>query len=423
MNLNIVNQTSQFLIICSVFLLLLASPAPAIEKNRIHFLTDEEESFLEQHWPDTIPLQGKPPETYTNLESSLSPADCGQCHPQQYKDWQTSLHSKSMGPGVLGQIIDMLDTDSETAKICWRCHTPLAEQQSVLRQQSVFGYNNWEPNPAFDRQLQHQGLVCAGCHIRNHRRFGPPPRRFPNASGRVSQDLAHEGFTATSAFSKSTFCKGCHQFNVDDYALNGKLIENTYNEWVDSQYAKKGIQCQTCHMPDRRHLWRGIHDPDMVKNGVDISTTLTQTGHEEGDTVEATITVKNSGVGHYFPTYLTPKVFIRAYFVDKNQHMVPDTIQEAVIGRDATLNLSKELFDNRIPPGEALSVIYQQRLPDENLDLLVEVEVDPDNFYRRFYQSLLETNATGKGRSFIEKALKNANESSFRIYNRIFKLK
>ncbi len=30
-------------------------------------------------------------------------------------------------------------------------------------------------------------------------------------------------------------------------------------------------QCQTCHMPDRRHLWRGIHDSDMVNRDHDHS--------------------------------------------------------------------------------------------------------------------------------------------------------
>ena len=28
--------------------------------------------------------------------------------------------------------------------------------------------------------------------------------------------------------------------------------------------ASRQVTCQTCHMPDRRHLWRGIHDPAMV---------------------------------------------------------------------------------------------------------------------------------------------------------------
>jgi hypothetical protein len=45
-------------------------------------------AFLQQHWRVPIPLQGTPPTTYSPIEASLHPKDCGVCHPQQYQDWQ-----------------------------------------------------------------------------------------------------------------------------------------------------------------------------------------------------------------------------------------------------------------------------------------------------------------------------------------------
>lgn len=52
----------------------------------------------------------------------------------------------------------------------------------------------------------------------------------------------------------------------------------------------------------------------------------------------------HTGVGHYFPTYVTPKVFLRMDFVDAQGRQVKGSLREAVIGREATLDLSRELF-------------------------------------------------------------------------------
>lgn len=388
-------------------------------------LTESERSFLLRHWPDSLPPKGlSPQETVPHgsiLEASLHPQDCGSCHKLQFDDWSTSLHSRSMGPGVLGQLVDMVKTDPATTAMCWRCHTPLAEQQSLLPGESN-GATTWKNNPVFDRKLQHQGLVCAGCHVRNNQRFGPPRKGTPEITGKIDKHLPHNGFIAETAFSKSEFCSGCHQFGPDDYRLNGKLIENTYNEWLASEYPEKGIQCQDCHMQDRRHLWRGIHDPEMVKKGVSISVEPVRTTSQAGASVEATITVANTGTGHYFPTYLTPKVFIRAYLLDNNGKVLETTVQEAIIGREVDLGLTEELYDTRIPPGDSLSVLYKEQLPQDGLSMKVEIVVEPDHFYERFYESVLEGNDKGPGRELLEQALEDTRDSAFDIYKQVFPL-
>ncbi len=48
-------------------------------------------SFVAKHWAFPVPPQGEPPADYSPLEASLDPQQCGICHPQQYKDWQTTL--------------------------------------------------------------------------------------------------------------------------------------------------------------------------------------------------------------------------------------------------------------------------------------------------------------------------------------------
>jgi thiol-disulfide isomerase/thioredoxin len=372
--------------------------------------TPAEDAFLQRHWPPTIPPQGEAPATYSELEASLAPEDCGVCHRDQYRDWQTSRHSRAMGPGVLGQLVDMVKDDPETARLCWSCHTPLAEQQSVLEDGRI--------NPHFDARLQHQGLVCAACHVRHHQRFGPPRRAGMDVEGKAP----HNGFSAQTAFTKSAFCKGCHQFDPHDFALNGKLIENTYEEWKASAYAAKGVQCQSCHMPERQHLWRGIHAPQMVRSGVDIEVTLAPGSHGRGERLDATVKITNSGAGHHFPTYVTPKVMVRAYLMDSAGQADMETLQEAAIGREVSLDMSSELYDTRIPAGESLSVEYSQIIPDEGMRLKVEVIVYPDHFYTRFYESVLQNGGADEGRPLLEKALEETRTSVFTLFEQTIPL-
>ena len=205
------------------------------------------------------------PARFSPLERSLAPVSCGTCHPDQFRDWQSSVHAKSMGPGIAGQLAEMIKSEPATARSCFTCHAPLAEQAPLIR-----GGEGLVPNPDLDTHLQSQGVVCASCHVRGHQRFGPPRRDGTVASRAPRESLPHNGLTRTTAFLRSEFCASCHQFAPNGLALNGKLLENTFEEWRASPAARRGQQCQDCHMPDRRHLWRGIHDPEMVKSGVQI---------------------------------------------------------------------------------------------------------------------------------------------------------
>jgi hypothetical protein len=378
---------------------------------------DEPHDFYRKHWPSTIPPQGDPDTRLSDVEKSLLPESCGTCHLEQYQDWQTSLHSRSMSPGIVGQLVEMVDNDPATARLCWSCHAPLSEQQELVHSAA----KGWQKNPVFDPQLQKHGMMCASCHVRSQEYYGPPRKGTPEVTGRTEELLPHNGFVAEHGFTRSGFCKGCHQFEDNDYALNGKLLENTYAEWAASEYAEKGTQCQDCHMPDRRHLWRGIHDAEMVKSGVTISVSLAEESYLPGELVDATITVTNSGVGHKFPTYITPKVFLRGKLLTENGEPIESSLQEYIIGWES-YDLAVEVYDTRLSPGQQIQISYQYPLPDEGARLQIEVTIDPDHWYRRFYRNMLGSGGGGAGRSILSEALELARHSSFNIFDEVYTL-
>src|SRR5574337_53486 len=64
--------------------------------------------FLARHWQAPIPPQGETPAHFSPIEAALDPDACGACHRAQYEDWSRSFHSRSMGPGVSGQTMELI---------------------------------------------------------------------------------------------------------------------------------------------------------------------------------------------------------------------------------------------------------------------------------------------------------------------------
>lgn len=337
------------------------------------------ESFLEHHWADPLPPQGDPPAAFSELEASLAPEACGQCHGEQYAGWRESLHSRAMGPGLRWQLMLM---SQEQGNRCLRCHAPLAEQKALIALEHGWPNAPKAAPPDFvPTDLGHRGLACAACHVRGHERFGPPPR------GDVAEGGPHGGFTVSKAFEDSRFCAHCHQFPDDGPRLAGKLQEDTYAQWAASDYAKAGPgrqTCQSCHMPDRKHLWRGIHDPEMTRRAVDVTLKLNDLG---GGRHEAVATVRNSGAGHHFPTYMVPKVEL--VFVRRDAAGGAHPLGSQLIGWQVDTPITREIADTRIPAGEAREFRQPFVAPQGDWRIELVVRVMPAEHYERIYRDSL----------------------------------
>lgn len=390
-------------------------------------LNQDIESFFKAYWQRPIPLQGSPPSSFTEKEASLRPEACGSCHAQQYADWKDSLHSRAMGPGPWGQIIDLAQNNPDEASLCMTCHAPLSEQMPHIAKTKDGGETTYADNPHFDPELQLQGITCAACHVRQHQRFGPPKAEGASPTTYPPGMPGHGGAQRTLYFEGAEFCKDCHQFDPDNSLLvNGKPLQDTYREWKNSIWGKEAAACQDCHMPNRRHLWKGIHDREWVKGGVRIEAQIKGGELRSGSPLELGAEVVNAAVGHKFPTYVTPKIFVRAVLLSREGKILPGTQQERIIGWDVRFEDGewKEYFDTRIPPGEKFQETFRWTPPPQAKTIRTWVEVHPDHFYHvHFYPEFLKSqDLTPKGRKLIEKALLDSGRSSYILFDKTLPL-
>ncbi|HEC84881.1 MAG TPA: hypothetical protein ENI48_06530 [Thioploca sp.] len=379
---------------------------------------DEVQHFLDWYWDRPLAAQGHPPSTLNALEASLEPEACKRCHPSQFADWEKSRHARAMGPGVYGQILDMTEDEYQN---CLDCHAPLKEQADTLAKTRFYGgikplggASPTQVSTPVSEHLHKKGLICSTCHLRGYQWFGPPRR--PDLPPLTSESrLPHNGWNSHKAFEDSRFCAACHQFPANGYAINGKLLENTYNEWKESPQAATGQTCQSCHMPNRRHLWRGIHDPKAVRSGVDIQVSPVKI---TDGFVSTQLSMTNTATGHYFPTYVTPKIVMQAYQENKQGKLLENTLQQTIIERHLSLDLSTEYFDTRLAPGQTAILNYQAPLKPQTTTLVLIIKVEPDAFYTRLYQTLLEEDFTDKGTTLILQALAESTASNFTLYQK-----
>lgn len=375
----------------------------------------ERSAWLKAHQRSPAAPQGEPPEEWSELEARIDPAACGTCHPAQYADWKESWHALGMGPGVIGQYLDWDGTNDKLVTKCNRCHAPLNEQQ--LR---VKVGEEWVDNPHYVPERRGEGLTCAGCHVRSHVRHGPPSEREgleADDSGRVGVG-PHGGFVVHDEFQSSSFCESCHDFlsKSPEEALEGKRLQETTAEWRRTPQAAEGQTCQTCHMPDGRHTFKGVHDPDFVRAGVAVEAAVDAPGSWLAP-VEAHLTVTNTGAAHRMPTYTTPEIKVFIEQVDESGEVIDGSRHVGSIARRVTPNLKKELWDTRLLPGESYTLTYGQRRRLGAAALVARVEVWPDEAYRRFYEiKLRKPENHEKGAELLREALQSSIDSRYTLW-------
>ena len=372
-------------------------------------------------WGHPIALMGEPPAQLAPAQASLSVNQCARCHAAQYRDWRQTIHGHAMSPGIVAQLIEIEhDTKIDNAKFvegCLRCHAPLSEQQAVLRPERI-AKNKHGPdylaNSAFDPGLQAEAISCAACHVREWNRHGPPKRGTQSLIPSPSYPLQSSDF-----YERSDFCLACHQLTPSNL-LGDKPLLNTYVEWLASPYFARGIQCQHCHMPNREHTWKGIHDPQTFRQGIEVAAQATK---QQGLST-VSVRVRNVGAGHYLPTTPTPAAFVDIELLDRVGRPIPGAKKSGRIGRHIRYDDQwVEVEDTRIPPGETFDLGGSWRGAGDASELLVTIRVEPDEYYERFYRDALEGELTERQRTLYRQALARAEGSHYIALTRRFPIK
>ena len=160
---------------------------------------------------------------------------------------------------------------------------------------------------------------------------------------------------------------------------------------------ERGFICQSCHMPEvdrpvatnspirrgRRHLWRGGHDPDMVKRAVAVQVKADTTTPKPGDRIGFTLTLINAGAGHKIPTGDPDRFFTVEFFVeDQEGHVLEQqtsTMGRWIMWQPAII----ELYDNRLLPLASREYEFSYRIPDKaeglKLKTLVQYHILTDS--------------------------------------------
>jgi hypothetical protein len=165
-------------------------------------------------------------------------------------------------------------------------------------------------------------------------------------------------------------------------------------------------------MPERRHLWRGIHDPGMTRAAIAVRAERIQA---EAGEIDARLRLANVGAGHYFPTYVTPRVIVAIWQETAKGRMLPGTLREHFIARQVTLDLTEELSETRLGPGEERAFEYKAKQHARATHLAFQIRVEPDAFYTELFRSLLKDGS--RAREEIRQALRNSLASRYTLYS------
>lgn len=325
----------------------------------------------------TAPVAFQAPTPPLSTSDFTPAAECGRCHQEIYSQWSQSMHSRSFTDPVYRAVLDkVLEREPKNKAFCLSCHSPIA---------SVTGQTLRAPAPlqwdSFGKLAQ-EGVTCDFCHtISGEEMLGRNisvaayvyPRRGKTQVkfGRHDTPPNESHMSESSAFLTSAeVCAICHQFK---HPVSRRETQNTYQEWLDGPYSKRGVRCQDCHMPAysgatakgapvrervHAHFFLGGRSQMLQK-----AATVTVWGlRQPSGELQVTANVRNSGAGHTIPTgvpgiremqlevrVLAPngEVLARRAFVFGQRPMTED-------GRKA---LPWEDFDrvddNRIPPEQA----------------------------------------------------------------------
>ncbi len=163
---------------------------------------------------------GSPSTSEEALQDKALPLDnpkaCAECHPRQYDEWKSSLHSQSWVDEAYQRALK----HKRRPQSCYACHIP----------GSVLGRLPKRPRSRVERK--EHGISCSSCHIKENKVHGPFGSKT-EAHPTVQSPVFAKG--------SSELCISCHKTKVGPVLPLAK-------DFLASPLPKKGKTCMSCHM-------------------------------------------------------------------------------------------------------------------------------------------------------------------------------
>jgi hypothetical protein len=257
-------------------------------------------------------------------------------------------------------------------KTCLGCHSPLLAQTN---------------DPTLQKKLSWEGVTCEYCHsMRQVDLNAPNPKAVLSLaavkSGPIPETTGSpHGTVFSEVHTSSLVCAPCHEYKN----AAGFPVLTTYSEWRNSQYAKEGKQCQSCHMMRvagdvvdpkvahasaakvNLHQMPGSHSLEQLTSAVKAQMSTAR----EGDRLKVTVDVMNVKAGHYLPTGSPLRQLVLEVRADvyggqqfHEQRVYARSVADAhgtALQREhfAFLKSTKVLSDTRLAPGEKRTETFQ----------------------------------------------------------------
>lgn len=217
---------------------------------------------------------------WNQSSAEFTPPDtCGGCHPEQYEQWQSSVHHLAFqDPVYQGELNKAFKAVGHgITRQCEGCHSAAGVVTGEIK-----GPGNKGLSP-----MALAGVSCDICHsISGVTHWQTPSREPENGSMILTpgietaqgvQLLKHGPLAPSEGCGggfhecvesplhlRAELCASCHQ--VYHYEAHFPL-EATYLEWKHGPYAQKSILCQDCHMVETETFLRSANDMVRPQKG------------------------------------------------------------------------------------------------------------------------------------------------------------
>lgn len=259
-------------------------------------------------------------------KSFMSSSRCGECHAEVYQEWRASAHGTAWhNPAIRAATRDFSRTE------CRMCHS--AEPILVTGPGKL---------PVFRPHHEEESIGCLTCH-------GLPEGGVASAS--LTDLRAFCRPRAAPGLRGMDLCGSCH--NVTHFVVD---------EWRASPFPARGVDCNSCHMPEvertdggkgRSHAFPGCRDKLFLKGAIEW-----EVRRAAG---RLAVEIENRA-GHQFPGEFPDREFhIVATFTGEgeDQVRVERTILKPPPRSARSLSASeREKLDNRLRPLERRAFFF-----------------------------------------------------------------